>query len=931
MKASQLNEWVERGLLNVKLLDRTLAYFQNQSSFLQYIKTFKRPVPRIESPGFPGTQWNEFYWKDQTVMLLMQEPDFPDGKNPEFCAQLFVEEPGKWKLKMEQFRRWLDRGKNDPLPEYYGTGKNCTECGVFLWDTKSYVKHMRRNHGFKVKDGKLVGISQDVLKRDRIEEQRELERRSMGDGVSRNRPVEASPEQDPFDALIQSSSRGPSTSALKSEEHMDKYLLSDDSELDEDTEDSTNDVKDIRRGKSVKESKSQPVSKHTKTHVINMPADTKASKKTYDIDGTQSSVNIVLQKPEQDVSREDSSSSANKIETSSSLEPPAKRASSARNRQPDEDTIVSCPECGHQCPHSKIINHLKKCTRKMAPSKKKAPKSKAKEAETEELEKILDDNPPEQVPEVTEPSKPEPKKPKESKTAAIVKQIFMRKFAMQQDDSGLSEEDDIPRVAAEKVISPPPIKIKLQRKELSRESFEVSGDGSLNISKTDDSFDRLEPLVKEKPEKEVYDFDSNLAVEEKRPKYRKANAKPSYQEDWDSSDFSLSSFRDATDKEDKLREEKIREEKAKEAKLKAEIEKLKAVKLQEIMRKEDLLKERLKADKLKEIMLKEEKMREDKEKERLCLEKEKADEANRQEEQKRIKDQERREEEKRRREEVKKRREEERKLREEEAKAEAEKRKEEERMREQEEEKRKQEERRKAEEERKKSEEKRRKAEEREERLKMEEKKKQEEEKKRQAAEEEEKQRIEEEKQRIEEEKRKEEEKKREEERQAEEEKSREEDDKSEDEFSLLALTKPHKRFQYSDYRSGKYQEKEQKKEEEKKRKEDEERKKAEVESKRQDEQDKKKAEDSFAKLEHLIHPSPSLITEPRAPMLTKAAKKDIPSMIADDFAQEIFQACILTNKINQNFMIFSLGCKTIFETREDDSMPTMWSGICSG
>merc|ERR1712037_678480 len=35
-----------------------------------------------------------------------------------------------------------------------------------------------------------------------------------------------------------------------------------------------------------------------------------------------------------------------------------------------------------------------------------------------------------------------------------------------------------------------------------------------------------------------------------------------------------------------------------------------------------------------------------------------------------------------------------------------------------------------------------------------------------------------------------------------------------------------HKRFQYSDYRSGKYQEKEQKKEEEKKRKEEEERKK---------------------------------------------------------------------------------------------------------
>ena len=54
VKAKQLKSWVDRGLLNVKLLDRTLAYFQNQTSYLQYIKTLKRPVPKIESPGFPG-------------------------------------------------------------------------------------------------------------------------------------------------------------------------------------------------------------------------------------------------------------------------------------------------------------------------------------------------------------------------------------------------------------------------------------------------------------------------------------------------------------------------------------------------------------------------------------------------------------------------------------------------------------------------------------------------------------------------------------------------------------------------------------------------------------------------------------------------------------------------------------------------------------
>ena len=34
-----------------------------------------------------GTQWNEFYWKEQTVMLLMQEQDFSNGKNPDFCSR----------------------------------------------------------------------------------------------------------------------------------------------------------------------------------------------------------------------------------------------------------------------------------------------------------------------------------------------------------------------------------------------------------------------------------------------------------------------------------------------------------------------------------------------------------------------------------------------------------------------------------------------------------------------------------------------------------------------------------------------------------------------------------------------------------------------------------------------------------------------------
>ena len=31
-------------------------------------------------------------------------------------------------------------------------GKNCPECGLFLWDTRSFIKHMKRNHGLKVKE-----------------------------------------------------------------------------------------------------------------------------------------------------------------------------------------------------------------------------------------------------------------------------------------------------------------------------------------------------------------------------------------------------------------------------------------------------------------------------------------------------------------------------------------------------------------------------------------------------------------------------------------------------------------------------------------------------------------------------------------------------------------------------------------------------------
>ena len=36
------------------------------------------------------------------------------------------------------------------IPYLSGTGKNCPECGLFLWDARSFLKHMKRNHGVKV-------------------------------------------------------------------------------------------------------------------------------------------------------------------------------------------------------------------------------------------------------------------------------------------------------------------------------------------------------------------------------------------------------------------------------------------------------------------------------------------------------------------------------------------------------------------------------------------------------------------------------------------------------------------------------------------------------------------------------------------------------------------------------------------------------------
>ena len=96
--------------------------------------------------------------------------------------------------------RWLEKGKNDPLPEYYGTGKNCANCGVFLFDTKSYLKHMKRNHGYKIKEKDKL-----LLK----SEKKEKQEAAVFPPVRSELKIPTKAElkaKDPFDSILTSSS-----------------------------------------------------------------------------------------------------------------------------------------------------------------------------------------------------------------------------------------------------------------------------------------------------------------------------------------------------------------------------------------------------------------------------------------------------------------------------------------------------------------------------------------------------------------------------------------------------------------------------------------------------------------------------------------------------------------------------------------------------
>ena len=93
----------------------------------------------------------------------------------------------------------MEKGKNDPLPEYYGTGTNCGDCGVFLFDTKSYLKHMKRNHGYKIKEK-----DKQMLKSEKKEKPEHLPVRP-GPEVKKIPTKAELKAKDPFDSILMGS------------------------------------------------------------------------------------------------------------------------------------------------------------------------------------------------------------------------------------------------------------------------------------------------------------------------------------------------------------------------------------------------------------------------------------------------------------------------------------------------------------------------------------------------------------------------------------------------------------------------------------------------------------------------------------------------------------------------------------------------------
>ena len=172
-----------------------------------------------------------------------------------------------------------------------------------------------------------------------------------------------------------------------------------------------------------------------------------------------------------------------KIEEKS--EPGTSSRRRATSKPEFKDEIVSCPECGFQCLHSKIVSHLKRCTKKMAQTKAKSkPEKNRKNIKTDSEEPAskfvpLDFN-----------KEPEVKKPRDSD---IVKKVFLKKFEAQQRQADNFSDSDVdveskPEEETEK--EKPSLKLKFSRKESSSEAshFEVSND-NLSEEKLDDPKD----------------------------------------------------------------------------------------------------------------------------------------------------------------------------------------------------------------------------------------------------------------------------------------------------------------------------------------------------------------------------------------------------------------------------------------------------------
>ena len=406
-------------------------------------------------------------------MLLMLEADFPDGKNPEFCAKLFREEPGVWKLKMEQFKRWLEKGKNDPLPEYYGTGKNCSVCGVFLSDTKSYLKHMKRNHGYKIKEkDKQLLKSEKKDKQERPQEEEEnivpVVRSELKIPTKAELKIPTKAElkaKDPFDMIMSGSL--PSTSRVSRPPPPSSYKYDEDGP-DSDLDDSTDKIDLMAKNNGKREN----VASDKPDIPLPAPRRRGAQKPDYKDD---------------DEKEDDDDSEKGEVISSSSR----RRAA----QKPEfKDETVTCPECNFQTVHSKIVSHLKRCTKKMAQAKGKP--EKARKNATEPITstpKSLDTKS-----KLTSfETESEIKKPKESD---IVKKVFLKKFEAQQksskfdyfsdSDADLPPKADTSDTDLDKEDKQPSLKMKFSRKESSSEAshFEVSND---NVDKDDD--DNKEP------------------------------------------------------------------------------------------------------------------------------------------------------------------------------------------------------------------------------------------------------------------------------------------------------------------------------------------------------------------------------------------------------------------------------------------------------